>query len=160
LSLSLTARQVNPDDLSNDSDPAFVSEFYTNLKILSQDLYKKSSHSSSSSSSGQQAASTPSERRVPLLRTGSKGGSLGVATAAAVPTGDYFSTNNLSERIRNYVRVSNVPQEFAERYLLEESTHQSHGTASGATSGGVGAAGAGQEESDEQRSVNKSNTAA
>jgi hypothetical protein len=33
---------VNPDDLSNDSDPRFMAEFYKNLKILSQDLFKKS----------------------------------------------------------------------------------------------------------------------
>lgn len=29
-------------DLSNDADPKFITEFYKNLKILSQDLYKKS----------------------------------------------------------------------------------------------------------------------
>lgn len=34
--------QVNPNDLSNDADPQFLAEFYKNLKILSQDLYKKS----------------------------------------------------------------------------------------------------------------------
>lgn len=34
--------QVNPSDLSNDADPKFLAEFYKNLKILSQDLYKKS----------------------------------------------------------------------------------------------------------------------
>lgn len=33
---------MNPLDLSNDADPKFLTEFYKNLKILSQDLYKKS----------------------------------------------------------------------------------------------------------------------
>ena len=33
--------QVNPEDLSNDLDPKFTSEFYRNMKILSLDLYKK-----------------------------------------------------------------------------------------------------------------------
>lgn len=33
---------MNPADLSNDADPKFLAEFYKNLKILSQDLYKKS----------------------------------------------------------------------------------------------------------------------
>lgn len=33
---------MNPEDLSNDADPRFMTEFYKNLKILSQDLYKKS----------------------------------------------------------------------------------------------------------------------
>jgi hypothetical protein len=32
---------VNPDDLSNDTDPRFLDEFYKNLKILSQGLYRK-----------------------------------------------------------------------------------------------------------------------
>lgn len=33
---------MNPEDLSSDADPRFLAEFYKNLKILSQDLYKKS----------------------------------------------------------------------------------------------------------------------
>jgi len=39
---ALSHIKVNPTDLSNDYDPKFLSEFYKNLKILSQDLYKKS----------------------------------------------------------------------------------------------------------------------
>merc|ERR1711927_25661 len=39
---ALSHIKVNASDLSNDSDPAFLAEFYKNLKILSQDLYKKS----------------------------------------------------------------------------------------------------------------------
>ena len=38
---ALSHIKVNPADLSNDNDPRFMSEFYKNLKILSQDLYKK-----------------------------------------------------------------------------------------------------------------------
>ena len=33
---------MDRDDLSNDGDPRFVGEFYNNLKILSQDLFKRS----------------------------------------------------------------------------------------------------------------------
>ena len=40
--MNLFTYQVNPSDLSNDADPKFLAEFYKNLKILSQDLYKKS----------------------------------------------------------------------------------------------------------------------
>jgi len=40
---ALSHIKVNPGNLSNDMDPAFTSEFYSNLKILSQDLYKYSS---------------------------------------------------------------------------------------------------------------------
>lgn len=39
---ALSHIKVNPNDLSNDADPKFLAEFYKNLKILSQDLYKKS----------------------------------------------------------------------------------------------------------------------
>ena len=34
--------QWNDDDFSNDTDPAFLEEFYKNLKLLSGDLFKKS----------------------------------------------------------------------------------------------------------------------
>ena len=40
--LTHSSLQVNPEDLSNDADPQFLAEFYKNLKILSQDLYKRS----------------------------------------------------------------------------------------------------------------------
>ena len=33
--------QVNPQDLSNDSDFFFMTEFYSNLRLLSQELYKQ-----------------------------------------------------------------------------------------------------------------------
>jgi hypothetical protein len=122
-----------------------MSEFYSNLKILSQDLYKKSSHSTAIASAPQTsaaggtsvlpAASTPSDRRMPLQRSGSKAGSalsLAIsANAGGASGGDYFSPVSLNERIRNYVRVSNVPQEFADRYLTEDSTLQLHTTAHG-----------------------------
>jgi hypothetical protein len=32
---------VNPGNVGDDNDPAFVSEFYKNLRLLSQDLYKR-----------------------------------------------------------------------------------------------------------------------
>eukprot|EP00599_Poterioochromonas_sp_BG-1_P015133 CAMPEP_0173155160 /NCGR_PEP_ID=MMETSP1105-20130129/13936_1 /TAXON_ID=2985 /ORGANISM="Ochromonas sp., Strain BG-1" /LENGTH=2955 /DNA_ID=CAMNT_0014071525 /DNA_START=806 /DNA_END=9673 /DNA_ORIENTATION=- len=38
---ALSHIKVNANDLSNDNDPKFMAEFYKNLKILSQDLYKK-----------------------------------------------------------------------------------------------------------------------
>jgi len=45
---ALSHIKVNPDDLSNDNDPKFLAEFYKNLRILSQDLYKKSAASNTS----------------------------------------------------------------------------------------------------------------
>lgn len=99
------------------------------MKILSQDLYKKSSHAPPATVSGTSTvsgvASTPSDRRVPLQRSGSRGSSSSLILPNTTG-GDYFSPVALNERIRNYVRVSNIPQEFAERYLSEESTQQLH----------------------------------
>jgi len=161
---ALSHIKVNPSDLSNDSDPLFVSEFYSNLKILSQDLYKKSSHpiaaaaisntssstsnnptiigsnlatATTSSSQGttggnSNPASTPSERRIiPLQRTGSfsKGTNLTSTpnnnnniSAAGSNSNDYFSPVNLTERIKQYAKISNIPSEFIDRYLKEDST--------------------------------------
>ena len=39
---ALSHIKVDKDNLSNDGDPRFVAEFYNNLKILSQDLFKRS----------------------------------------------------------------------------------------------------------------------
>jgi len=49
---ALSHIKVNADDVSNDGDPKFLAEFYKNLKILSQDLYKKSATNSSGISTG------------------------------------------------------------------------------------------------------------
>ena len=38
---------MNPEDLSNDLDTKFMTEFYRNMKILSLDLYKKTAALSS-----------------------------------------------------------------------------------------------------------------
>ena len=40
---ALSHIKVNPKDLSNDADIMYMAEFYKNLKLLSKDLYKKSS---------------------------------------------------------------------------------------------------------------------
>jgi hypothetical protein len=47
----LLSSQVNRLDMSNDTDPLFTAEFYKNLKILSQDLYKRSAATAMASSS-------------------------------------------------------------------------------------------------------------
>lgn len=38
---SIFISQVNPQDITNDANPEFITEFYTNLRILNQDLYKR-----------------------------------------------------------------------------------------------------------------------
>ena len=52
-----TYLQVNPEDLSNDLDTKFMTEFYRNMKILSLDLYKKTA--ALSSQGNQQTAAGP-----------------------------------------------------------------------------------------------------
>ncbi len=136
---------MNPSDLSNDADAIFMGEFYTNLKILSQDLYKKSSHTLTSTTSA--PSSTPSDRRgIPggLQKTGSfsknsvpapKGGSSSVSLEKErEKEKEYFSPSSLQERLKQYVKVSQgtIPMEYIERYVNEESTQQSlHHSVSG-----------------------------
>lgn len=58
-SSSLTSTlQVNPEDLSNDYDPKFTTEFYRNMKILSLDLYKKTAALNNSTNPSSTAAAT------------------------------------------------------------------------------------------------------
>jgi hypothetical protein len=123
-----------------------MGEFYTNLKILSQDLYKKSSHTLSLTSSTVATApsSTPSDRRgLPggLQRAGSfSKGSVGSVTQTSSKVSsssferekdrekdrEYFSPMSLQERLKQYVRVSQgiIPMEYIERYVNEENTQQ------------------------------------
>lgn len=66
--------QVNPSDMSNDSDLAFTTEFYKNLKILSQDLYKRSA--STAVVSHPVAVAGPSEKKSNRLQSSGSFGSL------------------------------------------------------------------------------------
>jgi hypothetical protein len=75
---ALSHIKVNPDLLGNDADPVFMGEFYRNMKILSQDLYRRSVARSSgpsqpgavsSGGGGGGGGSTPNERRA--IRRGS-----------------------------------------------------------------------------------------
>jgi hypothetical protein len=74
---ALSHLKVNPDVLGNDADPVFMGEFYRNMKILSQDLYRRSVARSSgpsqsgaaNSGGGGGGGGTPNERRA--IRRGS-----------------------------------------------------------------------------------------
>ena len=74
---------MNPSDLSNDNDPVFIAEFYKNLKILSQDLYKRSATTAVStparpnaSLAGAAASAPNSSAPPPLQKRVSRLGSL------------------------------------------------------------------------------------
>jgi hypothetical protein len=127
--------------LSNDADPKFLAEFYKNLKILSQDLYKKSvvaqtNFSTStirSSIGGGLLAATAKRTRRPSMVGGDDGhllASLALGgddansqSAAAPQTGtdsghppDYFSNDSLFERMKQYAQQGGIPMEYLERY--------------------------------------------
>eukprot|EP01034_Spumella_vulgaris_P034613 gene34613-42697_t len=70
---ALSHIKVNPEDLSNDADPRFLAEFYKNLKLLSQDLYKKSAAVTQPNTHSAANRATPAKaaaERGPALRKG------------------------------------------------------------------------------------------
>ena len=158
---------MNAADLSNDADPAFLAEFYKNLKILSQDLFKRSAaagpspvaSSSGSVSSFERRTSAPVARS-PSRRISSFSDALAEegerdfavpalsSHAFSAPPSEYFSHENISERMRVYIREGGIPQEFVERYATEARARRQQrlplsplGGGGGAPAGGGGPGG-------------------
>jgi hypothetical protein len=118
---------VNPADLSNDADPKFLAEFYKNLKILSQDLYKKSVVASTNASA---AVGSPPGKAAPKLGKfkqpsfsgkdrelqSSMQAAAAESAGAAGYSADHFSPESLQERMRMYAQQGAIPQEFLDRY--------------------------------------------
>lgn len=130
---------MNPSDLSNDADPKFLAEFYKNLKILSQDLYKKSVVASTNTSV---AFGSPGGKIAPKLNKfkqqhsfsgkdrdmlnsaqlaaaalgggGEEAGATG--TAALGHPADHFSAESLQDRMRLYAQQGAIPLDFLDRY--------------------------------------------
>ena len=98
---ALSHIKVNPADLSNDSDPNFMSEFYTNLRILSQDLYK---HSQSKKSETR----AHSNFNLSLLRIGESADS------------EQRQVDDIHDRIRLYAKEGCIPREYFDRYVKEK----------------------------------------
>lgn len=149
--------------MSNDTDPAFMAEFYTNIKILNQDLYKKTTvappgigprpatsiHRPMSSAD----ASKPSSRmlnRSDSKRNLSRGDShrnLGTVSnqtrssahlltqeSRGSPPGEYFTAQHMQERVRQYAEEAGIPVDYLERYSQEAKSTASQGK----SVGGVG----------------------
>ena len=116
--------------MSDDSDPLFLSEFYGNLKILSQDLYKKSSAPVPSiQQSIDQPMISPRDRAGATNKSYLSLGKLS-ATKAGVEEGkdmnqDYFSDENITERLKIYAAKSGVPQEYLDRYVQNKKSEGS-----------------------------------
>lgn len=149
--------------MSNDADPKFLSEFYKNLKILSQDLYKKSASVGHSApplmSKGPAAAATPSApttggETVKLgkmnkrtrssfnssfskndpdiaaalmsINTNLLDDALGGPDVPITPnreqlqahqsSADYFTSESLMDRMKQYAALGGIPMEYMDRY--------------------------------------------
>lgn len=129
-------QQVNPSDLSNDADPKFLAEFYKNLKILSQDLYKKSVVASTNSSAA--AFSSPAGKAdagrnnpklakfktqasmknldIPSNVSGGDEASAVVGNPAFAHPADYFTAESLHERMKTYAQQGGIPLDYLDRY--------------------------------------------
>ncbi len=108
---------VRPTNLSDDTNPDFVREFYKNLKVLSQDLYKKSVVSDSSNDSlsddiGKSVATIQNTRvrsNMSLKKNQSFSedvtsatGSLGIATV------DPLAPENMASRLERYAAAAGI----------------------------------------------------
>lgn len=138
--------QVNAADLSNDSDAKFMAEFYKNLKILSQDLYKKSAVAQTNFRG---AKDPPPQRRASkmaggMMSSNSRASFMGMpadsdmmnsANLAALAMdgstrpspmlaesafqthpADYFTSDSLMERMKIYAQQGGIPVDYVERY--------------------------------------------
>lgn len=135
--------------MSNDTDPAFMAEFYTNIKILNQDLYKKttvatpsigvtrpntSTHRPMSSVDGVKPGSrmlNRSDSKLNLSRGDSHrnlsgGAQTRVSSAhfissqeARASPVEYFTAQHMQDRVRQYAEEAGIPSEYLERYSQE-----------------------------------------
>jgi hypothetical protein len=119
--------QVNPSDLSNDSDPKFLAEFYKNLKILSQDLYKKSVVASTTAPGPKgaqprgklkpQPSFSAKDRDAFLSAQAAQSEDAGAAGATALGhSADHFSAESLHDRMRLYAQQGAIPLDYLDRY--------------------------------------------
>jgi hypothetical protein len=99
---ALSHIKINPVDLSNDSDPAFMNEFYTNLRILSQDLYKRTSSGDQRRLSG----AGKSQTKPSHTTSGSNSGN----------SSEYFGAQSMQARMQKYVQEGGIPAEYLDRY--------------------------------------------
>ena len=143
--------------MSNDTDPAFMAEFYTNIKILNQDLYKKTTVAAPTIGATRPSTSThrpmssveaskPGSRmlsRSDSKRNLSRGDShrnLGnVASqgrssthllsqeSRGPPPGEYFTAQHMHDRVRQYAEEAGIPADYLERYSQEAKSSVNHG---------------------------------
>jgi hypothetical protein len=115
---------VNPSDLSNDLDPRFISEFYLNLRILSQELYKQRS---TSTPAARRMNHSPSSNSLPNeSNLGEKSSQTQLLPSTAIDqpqeADDYFEPAKIHDRMRIYAQKGGFPMEFLERYEKDTKT--------------------------------------
>lgn len=114
-------------------DPAFLKEFYRNLQVLSQDVYRHSSNdmmrdaTSSGSDAGMSGKGSMKGSRLLKLTGSLRGDQLAdkVQNMDDVSEGNtdgYFSKDSLQERMRLYANEagSNIPIEFMDKYSKDK----------------------------------------
>ncbi len=120
---------MSPSEIISDSNPLFISEFYTNLRILNQDLYKRLTPTNPSSYGVNTATSVVLEEttasivdeysrkslsRNPNGRSSTDLNILGNFDKSGhrrLASGEiYFNTQALQERIKQYAKKGGVSQ--------------------------------------------------
>lgn len=101
--------------MSNDHDPVFIAEFYKNLKILSQDLFRKTVHDEILVAS---PLSPKPERRASVRRSSFRFAG-GPSDGGGADDADYYTSASLMERVRQYAAEGGIPMEFVERYASQ-----------------------------------------
>ena len=136
-------------DRWNDQDPAFISEFYTNLRVLSQDLYRHSMSSgnaigkSSTQQSPTSVLSRQSSRRQSLGAIGPSSSGLGLSRAPSFrapridernlsragsdidtprseDVDNYFLPVSIEDRLKKYAKAGGLPSDFVDRYAKDK----------------------------------------
>jgi len=98
---ALSHIKTNPDDMGNDADTTFMGEFYRNMKILSQDLYRRSvakSNLSASSAPSPKLTSEGSNRRLMRRQSSAGQAQLEKATGQQQHTSDAATDTKQSRR--------------------------------------------------------------
>merc|ERR1711998_540786 len=121
---ALSHIKVAPYDITNDNDPKFKAEFYKNLKVLSQDLYRQQSRAKKDLGSEASRAERQANKLSSMKRMGSKlldvvkSSSKGHVDPEKLQAGDNFSSDSMATRLMSYANNAgvNIPSDFYERY--------------------------------------------
>lgn len=120
-----------------------MTEFYTNLKVINQDYYKRSTIGAGVPSlpGSKRALGSLAEKPKGLARGDSKrsvkadGGdaqrsllrmksSNAIEVVGAPKANDYFNAQHLQDRVRQYAQEAGIPLEYLDRYTTETRASQ------------------------------------